>query len=114
MQEEVVVMDRWSLKVPWIQADFSKLCSTVANIVTRTRKIYAPISHVDLVQVVDSCGSSFAKLRCGGCFQSECGVKATIFLAFGRLRQGKSGRWCKKSGSLVALRRWSPDTGDFE
>ena len=115
VQEKVVVIDRWSLKQgSWIQADFSKLCWTVANVVERTRTIYVTISHVDLVQAVASCGGSLANLRCGGCFWRECGVKATIFLAFGRLRQGKSGRWCKKSGSLVALGRWSPNTGHFE
>ena len=80
----------------------------------RMRTIKATISHVNLVQAVASCGGSLANLHCGGCFKKECGVRARIFLAFGRLRQGKSGRWCKKSGSLVALRRWSPITGHFE
>ena len=80
----------------------------------RMRTINATISQVDLVQAVASCGNSLANLRCGGCFKRECRVKARIFLAFGRLRQGKSGRWCKKSGSLVALRRWSPNAGHFE
>ena len=49
-------------KVPWIQADFSKLCWTVANVVERMRTVYATISHVDLVQAVASCGGFSRKL----------------------------------------------------
>ena len=46
VQEKVVVIDRWSLKQgSWIQADFWKLCWTVANVVERTRTIYVTISH---------------------------------------------------------------------
>ena len=89
----------------------------MANVVVRTRTIHATISYVDLVQAVASCGGSFANLRCSGCLKRECGVKATIFVVLGRLiitRQEKSGHWCKKSGSLVALRRWSPNAGHFE
>ena len=62
--------------------------------------------HVDLVQAVTSCGGSLANLRCGGCFKRKCGVKATIFLAFGRLRQGTSGRIGAKN-----LGRWSRYAG---
>ena len=29
-----------------------------------------------------SCSGSLANLRCGGCFDSECGVKAPLFLPF--------------------------------
>ena len=53
-------------------------------------------------------------MRCVSCFDRKCGVKATLFLVFGRLRQEKSYRWCKKCWSLVALRRWSPNTVQFE
>ena len=72
----------------------------------RMRTINATISHVDLVQAVASCGGSLANFRCGGCLNRERGVTARIFLAFGRLRQGKSGRWCKKNPG-----RWSRYAG---
>ena len=58
--------------VPWIQADFSKLCWTVANVVDCARTIYATISHVAPVQAVASCGASLATLHCGGCFNFSC------------------------------------------
>ena len=66
----------------------------MANVVARTRKIYATISHVDLVQaVVASCGSSLANLRCGGCFQRECGVKA--------VGAKNPGRWSRYAGGRL-------------
>ena len=43
----------------------------------------------------------------------EFGVKATIFLGFGRLRR-KIRQLMQKSRLLVAFRRWSPNTGHFE
>ena len=32
------------------------------------------------MQAVASCGGYLANLCCGGCFDRECGVKATVFL----------------------------------
>ena len=85
VQGKVVVKDRWSLKEGFPkQTDFSKLCWTVTNVVVRTRLIYVMTIHVNLVQAVASCDSFLANLRCGGCFDSKYGDKATLFLAFGR------------------------------
>ena len=40
----------------------------IANVVVRTRSIYAMIIRVNLVHAVASCGGFLANLRCGGCF----------------------------------------------
>ena len=53
------------------------------------------------MKAVASCGGFLANLRCGGCFDSNYGDKATLFLAFGRQREGKSVVGAKNSG------RWS-------
>ena len=115
VQEKVVVIDRWSLKQGSLNSGrfFEALLSGGERRGThaydqRNDKSRHPGASGGLVW------GSLANLCCGGCFKRECWVKARIFLAFGRLRQGKSGRWCKNSGSLVALRRWSPNTGHFE
>ena len=114
VQEKEVVIDRWT-RFPEFRPIFRSFVErwTVSSVVERTRTIYATISHLDLVQAVASCGGSLANLRCGGCFKRECGIKARIFLSFGRLKQGKSSHWCKKSGSLVVLCRWSPIKGRY-
>ena len=53
-------------------------------------------------------------LRCGGCFDGRCGVKATHFRCFWSLKTGKTRPLVQKCRSLVALGRWSPNTGHFE
>ena len=115
MQEKVVVIDRWSRKQGSLNSGrfFEALLNSGERRGThvydlRNDKSRRPGASGGLVWWF-SC-----KLALWWLSKERMWVKATIFLAFGRLRQGKSGRWCKKSGPLVALRRWSSDTGHFE
>ena len=82
MQGKVVVVDRWSLKQGFPETDrfFEGLLNSCERCGTHAFDLR---NDVNLVQAVASCDSFLANLRCGGCFDSKYGDKATPFLAFG-------------------------------
>ena len=99
VQEKVVVIDRWSRKQGSLNSGrfFEALLNSDERRGThvydlRNDKSRQPGASGGLVWWF-SC-----KLALWWLFKERMWVKATIFLAFGRLRQGKSGRWCKNPG----------------
>ena len=70
--------------------------------------------HVNLVRVVASCGGFLENLRCGAVLRVNMGTKQRFSLLLVAKDRENPVLGAKKCRSLVALRRWSPNTGHFE
>ena len=85
VQRKMVVIDRWSLKQGFPETD--SFLEALLNSCKRC-DAHAFDQRNDNSRQSGASGGLMrrflANLRCGGCFDSKYGDKATLFLAFGR------------------------------
>ena len=85
VQGKMVVIDRWFLKQGFPQTD--RFFEALLNSCERCGVHEFDLRNGNSRQSGASgglCSGFLANLRCGGCFDSKYGDKATPFLAFGR------------------------------
>ena len=85
VQGKMVVIDRWSLKQGFPETD--SFLEALLNSCERCGTHAFDLRNDNSRQSGASGGLMrwfLANLRCGGCFDSKYGDKATLFLAFGR------------------------------